>query len=158
MPLQLILLLTILITGLCSWAAADEFDLGIKPQMDADSFIKYRENLMSNARHYRKNINAILRGKVNADQHLLAQARALYDLSKMYADVFPEGSGVGDTRAKVEIWQNPADYREKLDKHVKATAELLQAVESGDKVSAKTALNKVGKSCTACHTVYRSKD
>ena len=152
------LLLTTLITGMSSWAAADELDLGIKPQMDAKSYIKYRGNLMNNARHYRKNINAILRGKVNTDQHLLAQTRALYDLSKMYADVFPKGSDVGDTRAKAEIWQNPADFQAKLDKHMKATAALLQAVESGDMVSAKTALSKVGKSCTGCHTVYRSKD
>ena len=158
MPLQFMLLLTILITSLSTWVAADELDLGIKPQMDTKSYIKYRENLMNNARHYRKNINAILRNRVNTDQHLLAQARALHDLSKMYADVFPEGSGEGDTRAMKEIWQDPEDFQFMLDKHTRDTAALLQAVESGDKASAKKALNKVGKSCTGCHTIYRSKD
>ena len=146
------------VASLCFPAVADELDLGIKPQLDFSSYIKYRENLMSNARHYRKNINAILRSKVNADGHLVAQARALHDLSKMYADVFPEGSGVGDTRATMDIWANPAGFQEEVDNHIEATADLLQAVSSGDKTSAKKALNRVGKSCTACHSIYRSKE
>jgi len=158
MPVRSMLLLISLITILCSWATADELDLGIKPQMDTKSYIKYRENLMNNARHYRKNINAILRDKVNTHQHLLAQAQALYNLSKMYADVFPEGSSLGDTRAMEEIWQNPAGFQARLDKHTQDTAELLQAIESGDNALAKKALSKVGKSCTGCHTLYRSKD
>jgi hypothetical protein len=44
MPLPFILLLAILTTGLCSPVAADELDLGLKPEMDTESYIRYREN------------------------------------------------------------------------------------------------------------------
>ncbi len=72
--------------------------------------IKYRLIVMSAISAHIKSIVAVLSGEVSYTGHVAAHARALHDASLMIDDIFPAGSGEGDTRAKPEIWQNWAKF------------------------------------------------
>ena len=71
---------------------------------------------------------------------------------------FPPGTGpdVGKTRAKAEIWQKPDDFAAKV-RDFQASAQAFNAATQGNDVAAiKAAHGDLGKSCKACHDLYRA--
>lgn len=71
---------------------------------------------------------------------------------------FPDGSEKGTTRAKPEIWENKADFEDKMQDMKTAVAALQIAAASGDKGDIAKNIAATGKSCKACHDEYKSKD
>jgi len=73
---------------------------------------------------------------------------------------FPPGTGpdVGKTEAKVEIWQKPEDFAAKRDTFQKAAAAFDSAAKGSDLAAIRAAHGDLGKSCKACHDLYRAKD
>ena len=71
---------------------------------------------------------------------------------------FPPGSEQGTTRAKPELWENKADFEQKLADLKAASAALVPAVQSGDKKAIGGAVKEIGGACKACHDEYKSKD
>jgi cytochrome c556 len=64
--------------------------------------------------------------------------------------------GVGETRAKPEIWQKRADFDAKMDKMVSAAKMLPQAART-DVAALRRAVDEVGSACGDCHDTYRKK-
>ena len=73
---------------------------------------------------------------------------------------FPPGTGpdVGKTDAKPEIWQKPEDFTAKRDTFQKAAQEFNAAAQGSDLAAIRAAHGDLGKSCKACHDLYREKD
>ena len=71
---------------------------------------------------------------------------------------FPAGTGpdVGKTRAKAEIWQKPEDFAIKAHDFETAANDFDVAAKSGDAAVIKTSFAALGKSCKACHDLYRA--
>ncbi len=71
-------------------------------------------------------------------------------------DLFPEGSGEGNTRAKPEIWDDKADFNRHLDETVAAAQALAGVTEQANFMPA---LAELGNGCKGCHDKYqRPKD
>ena len=70
--------------------------------------------------------------------------------------LWPKGSGGGETRAKIEIWQNMQDFQEKFKSLEKASANLIVVVKKGDLDPAKESFRKMAKTCSSCHREYRA--
>lgn len=70
---------------------------------------------------------------------------------------YPEGSDVGETRAKPEIWENMEDFQQKGKEAYGAVLGLIEATKGGDKDQMVEAFKKVGGACKACHKEYREK-
>lgn len=70
---------------------------------------------------------------------------------------FPAGTGpdAGKTRAKAEIWQKPEDFALKARDFAVAAKEFDVAAKSGDIGQIKAGFRALGKSCKACHDLYR---
>lgn len=71
---------------------------------------------------------------------------------------YPPGTGpdVGKTRAKAEIWQKPEDFAAKT-RNFEQTTQAFSAAAAGTDVAAiKAAHAELGKSCKACHDLYRA--
>ena len=88
----------------------------------------------------------------------VASAAATIDrLAKESAGWFPAGTGpdVGKTEAKAEIWQNPKDFAAKHTAFQKAASAFNAAAKSGNAGATKAAFGDLGKSCKACHDLYR---
>ena len=70
-------------------------------------------------------------------------------------NMWPSGSGGGNTRAKAQIWSDKTDFKAKLMDLKKASDKLLSSVDGSDLSLAKTAFIGVGRTCGTCHKLYR---
>ena len=70
---------------------------------------------------------------------------------------FPAGTGpdVGKTEARAEIWQKPEDFRAKADALNRAAMAFQATARGSDVAAIKAAHADLGKSCKACHDLYR---
>lgn len=128
-------------------------------EIDAEAYIKYRENLMESAKAHSKSASAILKGKIQADDHLARHARALNEVAMMLPDAFPEGSDFGETSAKESIWEDTDAFAEALQQFQDATTALVTATTgTSDPAAVGKAMKQVGESCKSCHKRFRSKD
>ena len=117
--------------------------------------IAYRQSVMQGLIAHRGAIIAIVDDDVEYRSHILAHATALHRLAVMAVDVFPEGSGGDDTRAKDEIWQDTEEFGEALEGLQDATGGLLDAVYAGDIAAVVEAITTVRGACTGCHQTFR---
>lgn len=123
---------------------------------DPAEVLAYRKNVMGSLAANISNVFAVLGGKVSYSQHLVASAKALHESSTLLLDVFPEGSAVGDSRAKPEIWTDWAKFEESGKALQLASAELVTAAEGGDMAAIGAAAEKVGGACGGCHKPFRT--
>lgn len=123
---------------------------------EAEDLIKYRKSVMGAIGGHMGSIAAIMGGKVDVN-HLRGHTVGLNATSKMVRDVFPPDSANGDTAAKMEIWQQPADFKLAVEQLEDAANNLLIAVDSGNKAQIGEAMKEVGGACKNCHDSYRVK-
>lgn len=73
---------------------------------------------------------------------------------------FPPGTGpdVGKTEAKAEIWQKPEDFAAKMKTFEQAAQRFNQVAQGSDLAAIRAAQGDLGKSCKACHDLYREED
>ncbi len=82
---------------------------------------------------------------INADAKKLGDAR-----------LWPKGSGGGETRAKMEIWQDMAGFKKSLNALENASANLIKVSMGGNLGDSKKAFGAMGKICGGCHKVFRA--
>ena len=70
---------------------------------------------------------------------------------------FAPGSEKGKTRAKPEIWDNKADFEEKLGNFRMQAAKLAEVAATGDRQAIAGQFRKTGGTCKACHDNYKSR-
>jgi len=147
---------TIAIVGLlggfaCALPAQAQF---AKPE-DA---IKYRKaSLTLMAAHFGR-IGAMAQGKVPFDAQVAADnAELVATLSRLPWAAFVEGSDVGDTKAKPEIWKQSAKFKEASDKFQQEAQKLLVAAKSGKEADVKAAFTATAGTCKGCHDDFRNK-
>lgn len=87
------------------------------------------------------------------------RAALLADRSVRVLTWFPRGTGPEAgvrTRAKPDIWANPAGFRRAGATFVVAARELNAAAQSGDLARIRAAVPAVGRACSACHDNFRA--
>ena len=72
---------------------------------DSEGIIKYRKNVMKSSGGHMGAIADILKNDLPLQAHILDHARSINQNSKMILEMFPIGSGHGDTKAKPAIWK-----------------------------------------------------
>lgn len=84
-------------------------------------------------------------------------ANAMSSLAPRVSGWFPLGTGsdVGKTEAKAEIWQKPEDFAAKTTTFQQAARAFNAAAQGGDLAAIRVAHGDLGKSCKACHDLYR---
>lgn len=124
----------------------------------AERAIKYRQSALFLLGWNIGPIAAMVKGEMPYDAKALEmRATRLAQLAPMIAEGFPAGSQTGaPTKAKAEIWQDMADFRDKASKLETATNGLVAASKTGDLKQIGPALGEVGAACKACHDKYRA--
>ncbi len=122
---------------------------------DAANVIKYRQKVMSAVGAHMGSIGAVLKGEVSFTGHVADHARALQATSMMAADIFPAGSGAGETRAMAKIWDNWAEFEKAIKAFQVATGALVAAADSGDMAAVGAAMGNLGNACGGCHKPFR---
>lgn len=59
------------------------------------------------------------------------------------------------TRAKPEVWSEPAKFKEHQEKLIAETGKLLAAAKTNNLDNLKTAFGATGNACKGCHDAYR---
>jgi cytochrome c556 len=131
------------------------FAVPVNAADDAASVISYRQKVMSAVGAHMGSIGAVLKAEVSFSGHVAGHARALQAASLMAADIFPPGSGIGETRAKAEIWQKWADFEKAVKAFQDATGKLVEAADSGDMAAVGAAMGNLGQACGGCHKPFR---
>lgn len=73
---------------------------------------------------------------------------------------FPPGTGpeIGKTEARPEIWQKPEDFAAKRNAFQQAAQRFNAAAQTNDLAAIRAAHGELGKSCKACHDLYREEE
>jgi cytochrome c556 len=84
-------------------------------------------------------------------------AATINELAPQVQSWFPAGTGpdVGKTEAKAEIWQKPDDFAAKARDFAAAARNFNAAAQGSDVAAVRAAHADLGKSCKACHDLYR---
>jgi len=123
---------------------------------DDAAAIKYRQKVMDSVGGTMQAMSAIAKQEVAHPDHLAPLAQNMANLATIVPDVFPPGSGKGDTKALPEIWSTPAAFKERLDAFVDGAKRLDEVVKSGDMTGFPAALGTLGKACKGCHDNFKN--
>lgn len=125
---------------------------------ESEGIIKYRQNVMKTNGGHMGAIMDILKNRLPLEVHVLDHARSIQQNSKMTLEMFPKGSGFGDTKAKPAIWENWSKFESAAKAFVRESAELAKVAESGDMKAFAKQFRATGKTCGSCHKNFRKKD
>lgn len=120
--------------------------------------IKYRKSALTvTAAHFGR-LGAMAQGKVPFDAKVAADnADLVVTMSKLPWAAFVEGSDTGDTKAKPEIWKQPAKFKEASEKLQQEAVKLAAAAKTGKEDAFKAAFTATAGTCKACHDDFRNK-
>lgn len=134
-----------------SFSAAAQF---AKPE-DA---VKYRKAALTvTAAHFGR-LGAMAQGKAPFDAKSAAEnAEIVASMSKLPWAAFGDGTDVGETKAKPEIWKQNAKFKEAAEKFQAESTKLAAAAKTGKEDTFKAAFSATAGTCKACHDDFRAK-
>ena len=87
------------------------------------------------------------------------QAAMLAKWAKSLPQMFPRGTGKGetsaDTQALAAIWQDRAGFDKAAANYAAATARLVSLATTNDTAGFTKQLEQVNQACVGCHTLYK---
>ena len=120
--------------------------------------IKYRKSALFVMSQHFGRVAAMANGKAPFDPKAAADNAAVAEnMSKLPWPAFADGTDMGDTKAKPEIWKEQAKFKEKSEKMQAEMSQLAAAAKTGNLDSIKTAVTATGGACKSCHDDYRAK-
>ena len=106
-----------------------------------------------------KNVNDQLKSGTPQLSVLQLSARQISDAAKAQYGWFPAGSGPQPgvkTRAKPEIWTQPAQFKAAQDGLANQAAAFSKVVATGDTAAIAAQAKQLGGACGACHRQFRA--
>ena len=135
-------------------AAAPAYAQFAKPE-DA---VKYRQSAMALMGNHAGRINAQLKSDKPNVQMIQSSAALIETLSKLPFEAFTPGSDlVAHTKAKAEIWNEQAKFKELSEKMQGEVGKLAATAKGGDVKAIQAQFGKVGQACKTCHDDFQSK-
>ena len=122
--------------------------------------IKYRQSALTVMATHFGRIGAMVNGRVPFDAKVAAEnAEIVSDMSKLPWAAFGPGTDKGSipTRAKPELFAQPAKFKEYNEKLVAETTKLAAAAKTGNADTLKAAFGATGAACKACHDDFQAK-
>ena len=129
------------------------------PAPRPDRAIKYRQGVMGAQGWNMGPMAAMVKGERPYDKDLfLRNATRVEQLLAMSWEGFGPGTDAGaPTKAKPEIWKEPAKFKQYQDETMAAAAKLVAAAKVGTLDAVKGPFGDLGKSCNNCHDDFQSK-
>lgn len=138
-----------------------------KPEVSVDpeieEAVRVRKQNFSEIGTIAKNVNDALKAgrPVQGDPTIASSVQQLGNYARDQKFWFKEGTGPesgADTDARAEIWSQPADFAQKSEALVEASAQLATVYAGGDEAAFAAQWKVVGQTCEACHEKYRTED
>jgi len=120
--------------------------------------IKYRKASLSVLATHFSRLGAMAQGKVPFDAKAASDnAETAAFVGKLPWAAFGEGTDVGDTKAKSEIWSQPAKFKEAAEKMQQEMTKLAAAAKTGKEDTFKAAFGSAAGTCKSCHDEFRGR-
>ena len=123
---------------------------------EPEDIIKYRISVMKAYGAHMAATARTVRGKVNYQDQLKLHADSIEGISKVIAELFPEDSDFGETRAKEEVWSKPKEFAQAIKDNQQAAAAFSKTVAGGDKTKLADSFKLLSDSCKSCHETFRT--
>jgi cytochrome c556 len=121
--------------------------------------IKYRQSALFVMGQHFGRIGAVVKGERPYNkEEVVKNAEIAEQMSSLHWEAFVPGTDKGNTRAKPEIWSNPAKFRSAAEKMEQEMGKLAVAAKGGDLNAIKVQYGETGKACKACHDDFRKKE
>jgi cytochrome c556 len=133
--------------------------LGESPEDGKAAFERREDTMKRMGRPFYLGIGRVVKGTAAYGPETVVAAETVAALaSTLDRTLFPPGSDVAESRIKPEIF-TAADRVDQLIAEVQsATARLVPAVRTGDKVAIAATYNTVADACNACHAKFRKEE
>lgn len=122
--------------------------------------IKYRQGALTVMASHFGRIGAMVNGRIPFDAKVAADnADIVADMAKLPWAAFGAGTDKGaiPTRAKPELFAQPAKVKEYSDKLIAESAKLAAAAKTGNADTLKAAFGATAGTCKACHDDFQAK-
>jgi cytochrome c556 len=128
-------------------------------QPKPEDVIKFRKGVFQVVFWHFRPMNAMVKGDMPFDQAAFTRnAQLVAAMATVAPDAFPAGTDKGDTRARPEIWSDPAGFRKVMESFQAETAKLEQVARGATSVDqVRAQFGAAARSCSACHDNYRAK-
>jgi cytochrome c556 len=83
-------------------------------------------------------------------------ALALQEISSQPWAFFTADGNYPPTRAKPEVWQKAAEFKQAQDSYLAKVDQLVKVSGSADLPAIRSAVNEIEKSCKSCHDSFRN--
>ena len=118
----------------------------------ADVITERKENFRANV----KSLKLIQPAIQDGDREtIINEAEAIARWAKAMPEFFPNGSDMGDTKARPEIWENWDDVLAKTAANQDAAETLASLAAAGDDDALPGAFGALSKTCGDCHNLYK---
>jgi len=145
----------VLAAGIAGTAQAQSPSPFAKPE-DA---IKYRQSALFVMGQHFGRIGAVVKGEQSYNKDEVAKNAAIAEqMSSLHWEAFAAGTDKGNTRAKPEIWSNPAKFKSAAEAMEREMSKLAAVAKGGELNAIKAQFGETGKACKACHDDFRKKE
>ena len=118
----------------------------------ADPIADRKENFRQNV----KSLKLIQPAIAASDMDTInAEAKRIAAWASVMPEYFPEGSDMGETKARPEIWENWDDFLTKAKANHDAASTLADIAAAGDMDAIPMAFKALSDTCGACHKLYK---
>lgn len=122
---------------------------------ESNSAIVHRQGLYKVASGHMGGLKSILALKDGPTANAQYHAEGIVAAFQHFGEAYPVGSDKGETKAKANIWTEPAKFKEAGQKAYAAATALVETTKGGDKAKSLTAFKDLGAACKACHDDFR---
>lgn len=118
--------------------------------------VKYRKSAFTVMASHVGRLGAMVEGKVPFDaKAAAANADLIVALGALPWSAFGEGTNVGNSDAKPEVWSQADKFKAASQKFQEEAAKLQVAAKSGNLDQIKAAFGDTRKTCKACHDNFK---
>lgn len=122
---------------------------------DPNQAYEYRQKMMKANAKYMKAMGKAMKQGMQDTAIFVEGSQFIAKSYDQLEEMFPEGSDIGDSEAKENIWTHPEMFAQAVEMAQGKAQALVVAVESGDKDAMIAAFQGVGQTCKKCHEFFR---
>lgn len=143
--------LVLAVVGLSAGAAFAQF-------AKTEDAVKYRQSVMSVIGTHFTRMGAVVKGEAPYDKDAFEQnANLLATLMKLPWDAFMVAGSDKDSKMKAEALAQKDKFMDLAKANQAEVAKLAAVAKGGDLNAIKAQFGETGKTCKACHDMYRNK-
>ena len=126
----------------------------VKPE----DVIKFRKGAYQVIGWEMRPLGLMVKGEMPYNKDVFAKnAAVIHTMSQVVPEGFTPGSEKGETRAKAEIWSDPAKFKAALERFQSEAGKMNEVAKTGNFDTIKVQFGNLSKSCGNCHDSFRNK-